>query len=249
MRVLLRPAELETTAFVARGEPRGGMLDLATGRWTPEDHDGTRLMVEHPWLARVLVEHLPTFLLRFERMVMQRDRDAHFAAALERHEPGAMIPYDALFPGDWDLMFGHEGDHYVAVDHHCPSPTCTCAEIVVELQFLGAERAADIGSVRIDLADRRRPVEASSRPAGELIEKVWARHEATLRRRQTEVRRAFAQWSSSRPREAAAAAAAAAGLPQTAPRGKVGRNEPCPCRSGKKYKRCCGDVSAATSRT
>lgn len=22
---------------------------------------------------------------------------------------------------------------------------------------------------------------------------------------------------------------------------KIGRNEPCPCRSGKKYKRCCGD--------
>lgn len=28
--------------------------------------------------------------------------------------------------------------------------------------------------------------------------------------------------------------------PFSAPRGKVGRNEPCPCGSGKKYKRCCG---------
>jgi len=26
----------------------------------------------------------------------------------------------------------------------------------------------------------------------------------------------------------------------TAPRAKVGRNEPCPCGSGKKYKKCCG---------
>jgi preprotein translocase subunit SecA len=25
-----------------------------------------------------------------------------------------------------------------------------------------------------------------------------------------------------------------------APRAKVGRNDPCPCGSGKKYKRCCG---------
>jgi uncharacterized protein len=30
----------------------------------------------------------------------------------------------------------------------------------------------------------------------------------------------------------------AANAPET--RGKVGRNEPCPCGSGKKYKRCCG---------
>jgi preprotein translocase subunit SecA len=26
----------------------------------------------------------------------------------------------------------------------------------------------------------------------------------------------------------------------TSPRKKVGRNEPCPCGSGKKYKKCCG---------
>jgi uncharacterized protein len=28
--------------------------------------------------------------------------------------------------------------------------------------------------------------------------------------------------------------------PPTPPRGKVGRNDPCPCGSGKKYKKCCG---------
>jgi uncharacterized protein len=26
------------------------------------------------------------------------------------------------------------------------------------------------------------------------------------------------------------------------PVGKVGRNEPCPCGSGKKYKKCCGEA-------
>lgn len=30
-------------------------------------------------------------------------------------------------------------------------------------------------------------------------------------------------------------------LRQDAP--KVGRNDPCPCGSGKKFKRCCGDVA------
>lgn len=28
---------------------------------------------------------------------------------------------------------------------------------------------------------------------------------------------------------------------------KVGRNDPCPCQSGKKYKRCCGVVTGATA--
>jgi len=32
--------------------------------------------------------------------------------------------------------------------------------------------------------------------------------------------------------------------PQKVKIGKVGRNEPCPCGSGKKYKKCCGkDIS------
>jgi preprotein translocase subunit SecA len=43
---------------------------------------------------------------------------------------------------------------------------------------------------------------------------------------------------------AAAPAAAAAGMGASTaaggPVGKVGRNEPCPCGSGKKYKKCCG---------
>jgi preprotein translocase subunit SecA len=38
---------------------------------------------------------------------------------------------------------------------------------------------------------------------------------------------------------AAALAATAGGTPQRSER-KVGRNEPCPCGSGRKYKRCCG---------
>ena len=29
------------------------------------------------------------------------------------------------------------------------------------------------------------------------------------------------------------------GLDDAAPRGKVGRNDPCPCGSGKKFKKCC----------
>jgi uncharacterized protein YecA (UPF0149 family) len=31
--------------------------------------------------------------------------------------------------------------------------------------------------------------------------------------------------------------------PEVSKRGKIGRNEPCPCGSGKKYKRCCGRPS------
>lgn len=37
-------------------------------------------------------------------------------------------------------------------------------------------------------------------------------------------------------------------MPQSPPAGKIGRNDPCPCGSGKKYKRCCGAAAARRSR-
>ena len=34
--------------------------------------------------------------------------------------------------------------------------------------------------------------------------------------------------------------AGASGLAQSPPSSKIGRNDPCPCGSGRKYKHCCG---------
>ncbi len=45
-------------------------------------------------------------------------------------------------------------------------------------------------------------------------------------------------------RRAGAVQASRAAQRRTEP--KVGRNDPCPCGSGKKFKRCCGDPAAAT---
>ena len=47
-----------------------------------------------------------------------------------------------------------------------------------------------------------------------------------------------------RTRPMAAPDARPAAEPGAAPRGKIGRNAPCPCGSGKKYKRCCGRTAA-----
>ena len=42
------------------------------------------------------------------------------------------------------------------------------------------------------------------------------------------------------PRSTESPVSVEAALPVRAP--KVGRNDPCPCGSGKKYKRCCGNT-------
>ena len=61
-----------------------------------------------------------------------------------------------------------------------------------------------------------------------------------------EVRRAVRQLDT--VREALGAKVAVPLVPR-AGRASAGRNAPCPCGSGKKYKRCCADRDAAAQRT
>ena len=79
-----------------------------------------------------------------------------------------------------------------------------------------------------------------------ILSKVQVRQESDVeaveaQRRRNEAEKMFEHKNSS-PEESGEAAAPA--KPQTAVRQgpKVGRNEPCPCGSGKKYKQCCGKL-------
>ena len=84
---------------------------------------------------------------------------------------------------------------------------------------------------RVDEEMARREVEVARREqtleAGEDRLRAWDRQ---LRRRKRDL--------DARERQAELAAALSARSEQ--PRGKVGRNEPCPCGSGRKYKHCHG---------
>jgi tetratricopeptide (TPR) repeat protein len=81
------------------------------------------------------------------------------------------------------------------------------------------------------IADVRDRTDIADRLAG-LCEEQGREEEAKEFRRQCEPRAATA--------EAARAVSAAAAGTKTVTRKKVGRNEPCPCGSGKKFKKCCG---------
>jgi uncharacterized protein YchJ len=229
--LLLRPAEqLEGTAVRADGEPVTVALSLATGRCTPREEYSTRFLREHPWLSDVLAERLPWLRERTRRAAAQRDRTPS-REALEHAEPGTMVPYDELFPADWDLFVTHGGHTYWVVDHHCVNPACSCAEVVVELHRIEEPKAEYVGEVRVDRHKRLARPKASTPLAAEVFARLWATHGSEFVRRHDEVRGLVLHPRSAHPGP-------------TGPR--PARNAPCPCGSGKKYKRCCADRDAAT---
>jgi hypothetical protein len=217
------------------GDPILFSVSLATAECSPRDTAGVALLAEHRWLPETLAAQLQWLRDRAERAVAQRDRTS-CVASLARAATDAMIPHDELFPADWDLVFTHEGRHYWAVLQHCPNALCPCTDIVVVLHHLHDEQAPFVGELRIDVSSTQPTPKASNRLAAELFKPLWARHGHELRHRFDEVRGAV--------RQHAAARAVASVTRRAVP----GRNAPCPCGSGKKYKRCCADRDAIAAR-
>jgi SEC-C motif domain protein len=145
-----------------------------------------------------------------------------------------MIPYDKLFPADWDLVLYEEGVLYWAVDHHCLKPACSCAEIVVAFHRIDESQVRGIGRVRLDLRDPQAQPRASTPLTGQLFYKLWAQRREELVRRHEEVRQ--------KVRRVAPDSHVVTPAPQLR---SPARNAPCTCGSGKKYKRCCAVREAA----
>jgi SEC-C motif len=199
-------------------------VSLDTGHCSPRNTAAAQRLTEHPWVAAALASQLGELRRRARRILARRDRGS-YRFALDHAKPGAMIPYDRLFPYDWDLIVTHEGHHYWASDQHCPKAGCPCSEIVVALQDINTPDARDIGRLRIALQSGSPRSNASSPSAARLFEPLWAKYEPELVRRHHEVRQAVVAWPAERR--------------PTAQPAVPGRNDPCLCGSGQKFKRCC----------
>lgn len=165
------------------------------------------------------------------------------------HHDGTMASYQDVFPRADVPVLRRDGTTYHFYDDWCVRPSCSCVEGVVTVCTpVGdpdAHEVAPIGAVRLPTGE---PVDgvATLAPAlreaalGPELQRIFSRHRERLR---AEAER---RWGVERPRRPVVAPPRPApvapsprlgGAPGT--RAKVGRNEPCPCGSGKKFKQCC----------
>jgi SEC-C motif-containing protein len=148
----------------------------------------------------------------------------------ERIGLDAMVPFLEAFPSSWDLSLIEDGERFWLLDSWCLQARCSCDGVAVEIMEDAPRKS--IGMVRLDLG--RACIEEISGEdvrvrrlgAATLVDPVL-RDE--LGRRRKVMRRVA--------RELPRLLAAAAPIQRVS---KPGRNEPCPCGSGTKFKRCCG---------
>lgn len=158
---------------------------------------------------------------------------------------GLMIGFVDVFPCGLDFHFTFEGELWAVDDQHCVQTKCPCSETVLSFLKLidrsgtPSRELRDVPSLRYNYATQKTEAlldRAATGPAPiELFGALKAsiptfddglqlRHLIlqTLYNRQ-EINRALSQISSL----------------IAAHRPKVGRNDPCPCGSGRKFKHCC----------
>jgi hypothetical protein len=165
-------------------------------------------------------------------------------------DDGSMVRFADIFPFGAGFEFDLGGKHWVADDQYCVMPDCKCQDVT--LSFLPCEvppeGSSTIPSYRIPVVrfdyKKSRGVKMIQAPAvGQpslhaLVDAVRAQNRTLIqdvKRRHLQLKMYYMQALLHAP----PAATPHGGLAvRTEP--KVGRNDPCPCGSGDKYKKCCG---------
>lgn len=154
---------------------------------------------------------------------------------------GMCVGWAELFPKSKAWAFEHEGIAIFVDDQYCATASCDCSEVMLTF-FRTVRRGPDesegvlLGVVRYDLRTHGRKLESTA--PGSSAKTVLQTTETLFKAlpairdeldRRFRFMRGFADWLAER--RLAQGAKPGAAVP--------GRNEPCPCGSGRKYKKCC----------
>lgn len=228
------PAALGTDALRAKFETDAmdAQLDLDDGRVLPEDDDG-RVPLSTDW-----VEYLESQIdgelldVLHEKWLRAKGMTSVPTKEWEPRDPGGLVGWYEAHPSDRVDLYNDGDDTFLAEDLHCVNPTCTCSEAVVAFSLATVRSAPDIGSVRVRVPSLE-VVEREVKPdKAALLDRLWhalATRHRNLGERLSQRKKHMAELASDVRRR----------TPVTRSAARVGRNDPCPCGSGKKYKRCC----------
>jgi hypothetical protein len=225
-------AEREVVRFVVAGReppPSTGLarivLDYETGAAYVETADAAGRAEEMlAWIQQEADGELLDAL--HARSSRARGLDSRMRELPEIPEPGEMVFWSDVYPGAREDRYVVGGKSYLLGEMFCVEEGCECEDVrFVVWDVTDGEYGEDVGSWLIDTdGGIEWTLSAASK---ETLHEIWAayqrRHRATdrLGMHRADVRAAVAE-----ARRARAV--------------KIGRNERCPCGSGKKYKKCCG---------
>jgi len=146
---------------------------------------------------------------------------------------GEMLAYGDVLTGVRQDFYVFGDRLYEAEEMYCPLPGCACGEVTVAFETRVPRGAPPPGRVIVDGSGRGK-LEPSKNGRDRLAQ-LWR---AFLERHPRHVDRFARRYPVMKT-----IGERVVGEPGPAPGPTISRNGPCPCGSGKKYKRCCAPPS------
>ena len=208
-------------------------LDIDLGTLEPDDYEGRRpLSADWATYAQSqvdgeLLDLLHAQWLRAKAMAPVPKTN------WEPRDPGDFVGWNEAHPADRRDLYLDDNKLFVAEELYWVNSTCTCNEALVA--FSPTTRGSpDVGALRVRMPTLEIVERDVHFKRAALLDRLWtafsARHRH-LSERLAERNRQMLDLASTHAQPRG---------PTTRAAGGVGRNQPCPCGSGKKYKRCCG---------
>jgi len=255
-------------------EPLVFTLAVSLHSWTEQDPPPRSLEVEtlaREFMARLPQERIDELISEFEQ---SRAMKKYLRSLSLPGPEDKLVAYSSVVYQGQDIRsgyFGHsyffvfEGREFLVEDHYCPNPRCDCQQVNVEFwerlyEYQPQPRLGIkvrlIVSLGLDgqLQETRRSEETAD--TAKYLLAAWQRRcgyqLAEFKHRYEFIKtiglHSFPQEVKPIPQEVKPIARS---LPPSQPtrltskkRQRVRRNDPCPCGSGKKYKRCCARTRA-----
>jgi hypothetical protein len=165
---------------------------------------------------------------------------------------GLLIGFPDVFPLGLALYFEFQQEVWMGFEQYCVQPDCDCTDAMLSFYKLKeatgrrVTEAADPATLRYDYrtgAITLEPEWPTGRlSADDLLGSLKLRHadlHGQLALRHRILRRLYARHNLAESRALAQYLESRPAAVSTVAPAKIGRNDPCPCGSGRKYKRCC----------
>ncbi|MHB8873018.1 MAG: SEC-C metal-binding domain-containing protein [Myxococcaceae bacterium] len=214
-------------------------LDIDSGLVEPDEDEG-RVPLSGEWVDYVqsqvdgeLLDLLHERWLRAKGWRPRKPQEAHPPA----RDAGKLLGWYETHPEDRRDLYLDGDSVFMADDLYCMNPACPCNEVTLDFaELVDDELTRSVGHLRLGLPDLNIVEWSSSGENRELVQRLWtafrARHRQVadrLGKRKLSMTELGRLWFE----------APAVKSKTTVGAERAGRNDPCPCGSGKKYKRCC----------
>ncbi len=224
-------------------------ISLNAQTWTVID---TKSLIDGFNVAPLVIEFmekLPQFKQRFSSLVDRARKQRNAPPAEEKPldivqliQDGISVGYCEIFGDEQqtELAFDYGGaSSYEIDDQYCMNPRCPCKEVI--LTFIKIDKANDQAAIEFIIRQKLNSLDyeienmrCDQSRLRAVLQRFWAsRPDArkVFKTRYEQMKNAGKDHLKKTPKL----------KPQsTLTPVAFGRNEPCPCGSGKKYKRCCG---------